>query len=180
MGHPAVEPEPPDRPGIPVQDRHWPQEVRDAALCAVALSGLTTLVDGAAGSLTWPRALLWTALGALLFVILFPPRVRAGHGWLEQRTLLRTRRVRTDRLVSVRWLDGVAQRLLLRDDYGVRIEIDPRVLTRNPELWQRVDVDARTSVERGLLTCGATALRRLSRRIESDTARVLFRISGLK
>ncbi|MFI6941402.1 hypothetical protein ACIBI4_19170 [Streptomyces sp. NPDC050418] len=180
MGHPASEPEPPDRPDSSAEDRHWGSELRDATLCALSLASLLTLVDGAAGSLTWPRALLWAGLGALLYVILFPPRVRAGDGWLEQRTLLRTRRVRTDRLVSVRWLDGVSQRLLLRDDHGVRVELDPRVLTRNPDLWQLVDAGARTSVERGLLRCGATALRQLSRRVESETARVLFRISGMK
>ncbi|MER7176206.1 hypothetical protein [Streptomyces mesophilus] len=161
-------------------DRHWRDETRDALLCAGSLTTLLCLIDTAAGLVTVERALLWTGLGVLLLVILVPPRVRAGDGWLEQRGLLGTKQVRTDRLVSVRWLDGVSQRLLLRDDYGVRIELDPRVLTRNPELWRRVDAGARLSVERGLLRCGATALRQLSRRIDSETAHVLFRISGLR
>ncbi|SDK52007.1 hypothetical protein [Streptomyces indicus] len=164
----------------PAEDRHWHHELRDALLCAGLLVALLCLIDTAAGLISPPRALLWTALGALLLAVLVPPRVRAGEGWLEQRGLCGTKRVHTDLLVSVRWLDGVSQRLLLRDTYGVRIELDPHVLTRNPELWARVDADARTSVERGLLRCGATALRQLSRRIDSETAHVLFRISGLR
>ncbi|NBE52308.1 hypothetical protein GUY60_12900 [Streptomyces sp. YC537] len=141
---------------------------------------LLLLVDVFAGGLTVPRSGLWTGLGALLFVVLLPPRVTAGPGWLATRGLLRTRWVRTDALVAVRWVDGVSRRLLLRDAHGGHVELDPDVLTRHPDLWHLFDEGARVSAERGLLLCGATAVRELSRRVEGETARTVFRISGLR
>lgn len=168
---------PPGR--LAVADRRWPADVRDALVCAVALLGLSLLVDGCAGGLTVWRVGLWSGLSVWLFVVLLPPRVTAGPGWLASRGLLRSRCVRTDCLVSVRWHDGVAQRLVLRDLYGTRVEVDPTVLTGNPALWALLEAGARTSAERRLLTCGATALRQLSRRVDRETVRTLFRISGL-
>ncbi|MBC9714746.1 hypothetical protein H9Y04_19515 [Streptomyces sp. TRM66268-LWL] len=176
----AEPPDPAARSTPAVHDRRWSGDLRDAALCSGSLLALLSLVDGADGGLTLPRAGAWAALAGLLFVVLLPPRVTAGHGWLASRNLLRTKRVRTDRLVSVRWIDGVSQRLLLRDLYGKRVEVDPEVLTANPDLWALVAQGARTSGELGLLTCGDTALRQLSRRIDSDTAHLLFKISGMK
>ncbi len=64
------------------------------------------------------RGLLWLALAVLLFVVLFPVRVSAGEDWLAAQWMLRKRRVRTDVLVSVRCLDGVSQRLVLRDAFA--------------------------------------------------------------
>lgn len=130
--------------------------------------------------LTWLRSLLWAALATTLFVVLVPPRVRAGAGWFSSRGLLRADTVRTDRLVSVRWSDGVAQRLVLRDADGCRVEVDPRVFVANPALWHRLDQDTRTCVERGTLLCGATALRQLGERIDRRTARTVFQVSGLE
>ncbi|MFE6668114.1 hypothetical protein ACFVFH_31720 [Streptomyces sp. NPDC057697] len=175
------------RPGLPppssdttADDDGWPADRRFAVHCSVTLLGLLTVVDAAAGHLTWPRALLWTGLAALLCAVLVPPRVRAGTGWLSSRGLLRRRTVRTDRLVSVRWSDGVAQRMVLRDTEGGRVEVDPEVFLANPALWHRLDEDARGCVARGTLRCGVTALRQLSDRIDRGHARTVFRISGLE
>lgn len=126
-----------------------------------------------------PLATLWVALGVLLFVILYPARVTAGEGWLAARGLVRERRVRTDALVSVRCLGGVSQRLRLRDASGRRLEINPQVLLNNPELWHRFAKDADESAARGHLTCGATALRGISARIDRETALTVFKASGL-
>jgi hypothetical protein len=94
---------------------------------------------------------------------------------------LRGRRgIRTDLLVSMRAADGVCQRLLLRDVFGARVEIDPRVLVDNPALWHRLDEDARKSAASGCLRCGASALRRLAERMDGETALTVFRISGLE
>ncbi|WP_326764124.1 hypothetical protein OG978_05625 [Streptomyces sp. NBC_01591] len=161
-------------------DHGWTADLRFAVRCAVVLLGMLLAVDAAASHLTWPRALLWTGLAALLCAVLVPPRVRAGSGWLSCRVLLRERTVRTDRLVSARWSDGVAQRLVLRDADGRRVEIDPEVFLANPALWHRLDEDARGCVERGTLRCGVTALRQLADRIDRRHARTVFTISGLE
>ncbi|MGW6022498.1 hypothetical protein [Streptomyces sp. NPDC055099] len=139
-------------------DRRWSADLRDTTLCAGVLLALLIVVDAARGGLTLPRTALWLALAVLLFAVLLPPKVSASQGWLASRGLLRTKRVRTDRLISVRWIDGVAQRLVLRDLYGTRVEIDPTVLTANPDLWALLEHGARSSCEAGLMTCGATAL----------------------
>ncbi|WP_406332044.1 hypothetical protein [Streptomyces sp. NBC_00203] len=161
-------------------DRLWARDVRSAIRCAGVLLALLLLIDRAAGTLTDPRALLWVTLAVVLFLVLCPARVAAGEGWLTSRGLLRVRRVRTDHLVSVRCLDGVGRRLVLRDTFGARVEIDPRVLVSNPPLWHRLDEDARVSALRGSLLCGATALRRVSDRIDRETAQTVFKVSGLE
>jgi len=161
-------------------DRLWAKDLRGAIRCAAALLALLLLIDRVAGTLTPLRAAAWVALALLLFLVLHPARVAAGEGWLTSRSLLRTRRVRTDQLVSVRCLDGVAQRLVLRDTSGASVEIDPRVLVANPALWYRLNEDAHVSALRGSLLCGATALRRVSERIDRETALTVFRISGLE
>lgn len=163
-----------------VSDRLWAAALRDACLYAAVLLVLLLLLDGGSGRLTPLRAALWAGLAALLFAVLLPPRVSAGPGWLAVRGLLGERRVRTDLLVSVRRLDGVAQRLVLRDMRGGRIEIDPAVLTGNPALWRLVAAGAQASAERGLLLCGAVALRQLARHVDSETARLVFKVSGLR
>lgn len=161
-------------------DRRWARDVRDAVRCAGLLLALLLLIDWGSGRFTLWRGLLWLALAALLLLVLFPARVSAGDGWLASRLLLHERRVRTDLLVSVRVLDGVSQRLLLRDALGARVRIEPEVLVNNPELWRRVEADARKAAADGLLLCGQTALRRLSVRIDRETARAVFKASRLE
>ena len=161
-------------------DRRWARDLRDTLRCVGALLGLLLLVDHLSGRLTLWRGALWLTLAVLLLVVLYPARVRAGEGWLSSRGLLRERRVRTDRLVSVRCLDGVSQRLLLRDELGGRVEIDPDVLITNPDLWHHVSEDSRKSMASGSLTCGATALRRVAERVERETAETVFKVSGLE
>ncbi|WP_105967891.1 hypothetical protein [Streptomyces geranii] len=161
-------------------DHNWAGDLRGAVRCSVLLLALLLLIDWGDGSLTVVRVLLWLSLALLLFLVLYPPRVAVGPGWLASRGLLRERRVRTDLLVSVRCLDGVAQRLVLRDTAGDRVEIDPRVLVNNPDLWHRLDEDARTSAASGSLTCGETALRRMSERVDRETAQIVFKVSGME
>lgn len=163
-----------------VHDSTWAGDARAAVGCAVLLLVLLFAIDTGAGTLSVLRAALWTGLAALLFVVLWPARVSVTRGRLVSRGLLRQAEVRTDRLVSVRWSDGVAQRLVLRDSDGGRAEIDPKVLVANPPLWRVLDQDARTSTERGVLRCGETALRQISARVDRETARTVFKVSGLE
>ncbi|MFD5408033.1 hypothetical protein [Streptomyces griseorubiginosus] len=164
----------------PAHDLRWARDVRDALRCAGVLLVLLLVLDWSADRLTLRRGALWIALALLLFLMICPARVRAGAHWLSSRSLLRERRVRTDLLVSVRCLDGVGQRLVLRDTLGGRVEIDPDVLVRNPQLWLRVEAGARKATADGTLLCGATALRRLSRRVDDEAAQAVFRSSGLE
>ncbi|MEU6668699.1 hypothetical protein [Streptomyces sp. NPDC046727] len=161
-------------------DRRWARDVKDAVRCAGVLLLLLLLVDWGSGRFTPWRGLLWLALALLLFLVLFPARVSAGEGWLAARRLLYERRVRTDLLVSVRCLGGVSPRLLLRDASGARVEIDPEVLVNNPDLWRRLEEDAGKAAADGLLLCGQTALRRLSARVDRETALAVFKASGLE
>ncbi|MFD7795909.1 hypothetical protein [Streptomyces sp. NPDC059759] len=178
--HTSAEPSPEPAPSPEVaHDLHWARDLRSAVRCSVLLLALLLLIDHAAGTLTGPRVLLWTGLAALLLLVLYPARVAVGEGWLSTRGVLGTRRVRTDHLVSVRRLDGVGQRLVLRDTSGARVEIDPRLLVANPALWHRLDDDARASALRGSLVCGTTALRRVSERVDEEAARAVFKVSGL-
>ena len=161
-------------------DLRWARDVRDALRCAGVLLVLLLLLDWGTDRLTLRRGALWIALALLLFLVLCPARVRAGAHWLSSRSLLRESRVRTDLLVSVRCLDGVSQRLVLRDVFGGRVEIDPEVLVRNPQLWLRVEAGAGKATADGTLLCGATVLRCLSRRVDHEAARAVFRTSGLE
>jgi hypothetical protein len=158
----------------------WRRGVRSAGRCAGVLLALLLLVDWGSGWISLGRAALWCALAVLLFVVLYPARVSAGGDWLASRRLVSEQRVRTDLLVSVRCMDGVSQRLLLRDALGGRVEIDPEVLVRHPQLWFRLDEGARKAAADGLLLCGVTAMRRVSRRVERETARAVFSASGLE
>ncbi|WP_153542472.1 hypothetical protein [Streptomyces sp. RB17] len=164
----------------PVYDRDWEADVRTSIRCAGVLLGMLLLIDWVAGTLIWWRGVLWAGIALLLFLVLLPARVSAGAGWLATRRPLRTRRVRTDLLVSVRPLDGVAQRLVLRDALGNRVEIDPEVLIRNPGLWHLLDEGARASEAAGTLMCGTAALHRLARRLDRETALAVFRASGME
>ncbi|WP_229924988.1 hypothetical protein [Streptomyces sulfonofaciens] len=163
-----------------VDDRLWAGGLGGAIVCPALLLGLLLLVDWGYGDLTEWRAVLWTGLAVLVFLVLFPPRITAGPGWLASRGLLGVRRVRTDRLVSVHCLGGVSQRVVLRDALGCRVELDARVLAANPHLWHRLRQDARASRARGCLTGGDAALLRLSERIDRETAASVFKVSGLE
>ncbi|MDH6544168.1 hypothetical protein [Streptomyces sp. SPB4] len=166
-------------PGPFAHDAHWAAERRSALGVAFLLLTALFAMDAGFGALDVTRGILWTGLAGLLFVILHPPRISVGPGLLSARGLLLTDTVRTDSLVSVRWSDGVAQRLVLRDTRGGQVEIDPAVLVRNPAMWRRLDADTRTSVRRGTLLRGATALHRLAERIDRETALTVFKVSGM-
>ncbi|GAA2431320.1 hypothetical protein ACFPFX_27455 [Streptomyces mauvecolor] len=163
-----------------VYDTTWAGEARSAAGCAGVLLGLLLAIDAGAGTLGVVRAVLWVVLAALLFVVLWPARVSVGPGRLVSRGLLRRTEIRTDRLVSVRWSDGVAQRLVLRDSEGHRAELDPKVLVANPPMWHVLDRDARSSLDHDVLRCGETALRQMAARVDRETARTVFTLSGLR
>ncbi|MGW0700217.1 hypothetical protein ACWD0A_13090 [Streptomyces sp. NPDC002867] len=163
----------------------WALHVRFAAVCAAVLLTMLLAVDAVAAGLTPARTALWTALSVLLFVVLVPPKVTAGETspgsrFLVSRGLLHERRVRMDRLMSVRWADGVAQRIVLRDTDGGRVELDPRVLVADPPLWLLLDEGGRTSRADGLLLCGADVMRELAERLEREMARNVFEVSGLQ
>lgn len=140
---------------------------------------LSLLVDWDAGSLTPLRALLWVALSAAVCAVLLPQRVSAGPGWIAVRAPWRRRIVRTDALATVRQYDGVSSHLVLRDIYGHRLEIDPRILAANPLLWHELDTGVRRSIERGTLRHGADVLHRLGNRIDRETVQDVLRASGL-
>ncbi|MFF5025424.1 hypothetical protein ACWCPJ_31430 [Streptomyces collinus] len=163
-----------------VYDRRWARNVWDAARYASGLLAVLLLIDWGSGRFTMWRGLLWLTLAGLLFVVLFPARVSAGEDWLAARWMLRERGVRTDVLVSVRVLDGISQRLVLRDAFGARVVIDPCVLMNNPDLWHRFEAGARKAADDGLLLCGQTALRHLSDRMDRETALAVFKASGLE
>lgn len=170
----------PQPPTETAHDRRWAKDLGSAVRYSTALLVLLLLIDAGAGDLTPTWTVLWVALALLLFIVLYPSRVAAGQGWLVSRGLLREHRVRTDFLVSVRCLDGVAQRWVLRDVFGGRVELDPQLLTANPSLLYRLAEDARASASRGSLTAGETALHRLAERIDRETAQTVFKVSGLK
>ncbi len=157
----------------------WTRQLWSAVRCAGVLLAFLLLVDWGTGRMAAWRIVLWFALSGLLFVVLFPARVSAGRNWLASRRLVREQRVRTDLLVSVRCLDGISPRLVLRDARGGRVQIDPEVLVRNPQLWFRLHEGAGMAAADGLLLCGQTALRRLSDRMDHETARAVFKASGL-
>ncbi|MET9359449.1 hypothetical protein ABZX93_00855 [Streptomyces sp. NPDC006632] len=167
-------------PGPLAHDIDWARERRTAIGVTGLLFTALLTTDAGFGTLDVTRGALWTGLAALVFVILLPPRVSTAPGELSARGPLTRHTVRTDSLVSIRWSDGVAQHMILRDTEGNGVEIDPTVLVRNPAMWRRFDEDTRTSIRRGTLLCGATALSRMAAHIDRETARTVFTLSGLK
>jgi hypothetical protein len=153
---------------------------RHAVYCAVGFSGVAMLLDQVSGGFTLPRAGMWAALSAMVFAVLLPPRVTAGEGWLAVRGAGRERRVRTDALLVVELYGQVAQRLVLWDAYGGRLDLNPRVLAANPLLWHLLDTGARRSRERGTLRSGTDVLRELGEWIDGETARAVLGTSGLE
>jgi hypothetical protein len=160
-------------------DRHWSGHLWTALSCSGAALTLSLVLDTLAGTLTAPRAALWTALSAVLFGVLLPHRVTAGPGWLGVRGVFRKHRVRTDLLVDARLEGGIDRRLDLRDAFGVRVRVSPRVLAGNPFLWHELDRAARASFEAGTLPDTA-ALDVLADEIDSAQARRLVESAGLK
>ncbi|MFI5641926.1 hypothetical protein ACIA8H_31490 [Streptomyces goshikiensis] len=166
-------------PGPCAHDIHWAGEMRSAIGFASLLLTALFAVDAGSGRLDVTRGLLWAGLACLLFAILLPHRVSVRPGLLSAQGMLTTHTVRTDSLVSVRWSDGVAQRMILRDLHGSQVEIDPTVLARNPAMWHLFDADSRSSIGQGSLRRGTTALRQLAQRIDRETAQTVFQVSGL-
>ncbi|UFQ19966.1 MULTISPECIES: hypothetical protein [Streptomyces] len=161
-------------------DAGWLGEARYAIGCTTLLLGTSLLVDAAAHGLTLLRTTAWSTLAAALLVILLPVRVSAGPGRLTVQGLWATKTVRTDRLTAVDWPADIGQQLVLTDRDGVRTEVDLRVLIANPALWLRLETDARAAEKRGTLGRGAASLDRVSLRIDAETARSVFNMSGLR
>ncbi|MYS19106.1 hypothetical protein GA0115240_10479 [Streptomyces sp. DvalAA-14] len=160
-------------------DRHWTGHLRTALASSGIILTLTMVLDALAGSLTLPRAALWTGLSALVFGVLLPSRVTAGSGWLAVRGLVRKRRVRTDFLVDARLDGGIDRRLHLRDAFGTRVDVSPRVLSGNPFLWHELDRGARRSYQAGTLP-STGVLDILAEQIDSAEARRLLESAGLR
>jgi hypothetical protein len=125
----------------------------------------------------------------MVFAVLLPPRVTAVEGWPAVRGSVRERRVCTDALVALYSCGPVAQRLVLRDAYGGRVELTPQVLAANPLLWHLLDAGARRSRERRMLRSGTGVLQELAvgappngswGRIDGETARAVLSASGLE
>ncbi|MGW8762514.1 hypothetical protein ACWGN5_08450 [Streptomyces sp. NPDC055815] len=165
--------------GRTVHDGQWAGEARAAFGCAGLLLAVSLTVDAGDDGLSLSSTLLWIALAVALFVILLPGRVTAAPGSLTVRALWTRTVVRTDRLTTISWPDGTEQRLVLTDAEGCRAQLDVRVLLANPALWLLLEADARTSDENGTLRDGVQDLDRLTRRVERDTARSVFTVSGL-
>ncbi|MER6910972.1 hypothetical protein ABT354_04765 [Streptomyces sp. NPDC000594] len=173
----------PLRSPVLAEDHRWVRDLWAAAFCALNLFALLHVVDLCSGELGAARSALWTALALTLFVVLFPPRVTAGRHWFAVRGLFRERRVSTDLLTQVARREGVAQRIVLRDACGGRVEVDPVTLTGNPLLWHELALGARRARANGSLTTGDGVLQGLADRmgrIEADTARAVFEASGLR
>lgn len=75
-------------PGTSASDDGWTAELWAACGCSALLLGLLLLIGVGSGRLTGLRALMWVALAVLLLVVLVPPRVTTGEGWLASRSCL--------------------------------------------------------------------------------------------
>ncbi|MEU3077448.1 hypothetical protein [Streptomyces laurentii] len=176
---------PPHRPGERaararvVHDVRWARDAGAAAGCAGLLLVVSLAVEALTGGPDLPDTLLWAALSGALFVVLLPARVVAAPGRVSVRGVCVRRTVRTDRLAALRWSDGIERGLDLRDTDGGHARIELRVLLANPRLWLLLETDARACAGNGTLLKGIGDLDRLARRIERDTARSVFTVSGL-
>jgi hypothetical protein len=160
-------------------DRRWADRLNLALGVSSTLLMLTLVLDACAGTLTAARGTLWTGLAILLLTVLLPPRTAAGKDWLTVRHLLRTQRVRTDLLVGATLVGIADRRLCLRDAFGARAEVDPRVLAANPFLWHEFDRAARRSHRSGLLR-DVSALNVLAEEIDTAESRRLLQTAGLE
>ncbi|MFI1965169.1 hypothetical protein ACH429_13815 [Streptomyces pathocidini] len=168
------------RGGAVARDRELAGEAWAAGICAALLLAVLVFFDFSNGTLTPFRAVCWMAIALGVLAVLLPVRVTAGEGWLSVRGLVRERAVRTDQLVLVRRVDGMAPRLVLRDASGNRVEFDPKVLGANPLIWHLLDTGVRRSRQSGLLRGGTDPLRALSEEIDGRGARSVFDASGLR
>lgn len=132
-------------------DRDRPARLRLAAALSGGMLAAALVLGAVTGGLTWPAALLWAAAAAVLFAVLAPPRITADGGELTVRTLLRSHRVRLDRLAAARVEGHTAQRVLLRDTAGRRAELDTFLLAECPLLRHALDTGVRRSHTAGLL-----------------------------
>lgn len=161
-------------------DRRWRSQARSGAGCALLFLALTLLVDGEAGTLTAPRALLWTALAGVLLTVLVPARLRVAPGRLTVRGLWHSRTLRTDALVSVRRQEGVSGHLTLYDADGHHLQLDPRALTGSPFLWHELETGVHASQRAGTLLEGGEVVARLAREMDDEETRGVLRVSGLR
>ncbi|MDJ1134382.1 hypothetical protein [Streptomyces iconiensis] len=171
------------RCGERVEDPRWVTEVRWVGVGGAVVLGTLLAVDAGYGRLTWPRCALWAGLALLLCLVLLPPRITAGRGWIASRGVLVERRVRTDRLVAFHWDEGsggAVRRVILHDTAGTRLELDVGVLTATPALWLLLEEGAREALRNGTLTRGSAALTRLANRVEQETVRAVLMASGLE
>ena len=106
---------------------------------------------------TDPSAVLnyWTlAAGVSILLIVLKERwhvLAAGPGWLSSREFVRTRWVRTDRLVRLSWeMGGRIPVLTLVDDKGRRVVITSTDLYEDARLAIQVKDDVRRSLAGGL------------------------------
>lgn len=159
-------------------DRDRPARLRLALALPGGLLAAALALDAAAGTLTVLRALLWIGLAAALSAVLVPPRITAGGGRLAVRTLLRTRRIRIDRLVGARLEGHTARRLVLRDAAGRRAEVDAAAIAASPLLRHELDAGARHSHTAGLLA-DPSPVSGPAAAADAAQARALFRASGL-
>ncbi|MER7972626.1 hypothetical protein [Streptomyces sp. NPDC096080] len=153
------------------RDRRWRSQARAGAGCALLFLALTLLLDRAAGTLTLPRALLWTALSAVLLAVLVPPRIRLAAGRLTVRGAWRERTVRADALVSVRQQEGVSAHLVLYDADGHHVQLDPRALAASPFLRHELETSVHRSQRAGTLREGGRLIARLSREADAEALR---------
>ncbi|MEV8600607.1 hypothetical protein AB0465_12100 [Streptomyces griseoviridis] len=161
------------------RDRRRRSQAGFGAGCALLFLALILLTDWAAGTLTVPRALLWTALAAVFLAVLVPPGIRVAPGRLTVRCGLRVRAVRTDALVSVRQQDGVSAQLTLHDVDGRHVQVDPRALTASPFLWHALETGVHRSVRAGTLVEGEQIIERLSEEMDGEAVRGVERASEL-
>ncbi|MFJ4790889.1 hypothetical protein [Streptomyces sp. NPDC088794] len=144
------------------------------------LLGALVLIDWRHSGFSGVRLVWWAALGVQFTIILLPPRVAAVDNSHVARGLFIRRRMCTARLVAVRMVDGVTQRLVLSDASGGRLELNPRVQVANPLLWHHLEQGARHSLEQGTLLYGMPVVESMARRIDGEACRGILRASDLK
>lgn len=162
-----------------VHARRWRADHRCAMGCTAVFLGWMVALGWGLSGLTALHVVLWGASAAVVLCVMSPPRISAGHGWLAVRPYLRTRRVRTDALVSVSRIGHTAVTLVLRDMNGGRVEVDPRLLEADPLLWHLVDEGVRRSQARGTLTTGGQVLEVLGNRVDEQAGAILL-ASGMR
>ncbi|MQY11523.1 hypothetical protein SRB5_16420 [Streptomyces sp. RB5] len=168
-----------DRPAPSLPDPRRAAEIRTAAGAAAALLTGLLMFDALFATPGTPTAVIWTALGLLLYTLVRPPRVSVSGTVLTVRGLLRERSVRLDLLVSVRSRSRRGSRLVLEDLHGGRVRLAPRVLAGTPLLWHSLDAGVRRARTEGFLRNGTRELQFLADHIDGERARKVFEASGM-